>query len=69
MEKLYELVKNACDEQGTTIKKVEEAAGIGNGVVGKWRKGSARIASLEKISKVINIPTVDLVKAAVANDE
>lgn len=50
-----------CKLQGMSIRELEEKAGIGNGVVGKWRTKSPTLDSLEKVAKALRVPVVTLI--------
>ena len=53
---LYQKVKLLADSQKLTIKELEERSGLGNGVIGKWREGSANFSSVANVAKVLNVP-------------
>lgn len=58
--KVYDKISAICQEKNMSIKKLEEAAGIGNGVVGKWRTSSPNLQGLTKIAHVLGVRTSDL---------
>ncbi len=58
---VYERVAMLCRLQGMSIRELEEKAGIGNGVVGKWRTKSPTLDSLEKVAKALRVPVITLI--------
>ena len=60
---IYENVKALCERENITIKKLEERAGIGNGVIGKWAKGrEPNIAILRKVASALGVKVTTLLK-------
>ena len=60
----YEVIAQMAKERGISIKSLEEAAGLGNGAIGKWRTLKPNIGNLEKVAKVLNVKVIDIVKAS-----
>lgn len=52
---VYEKVKQVADEKKIRISALEKKAGLGNGVIGKWRKSNPRIESLKAVAKVLEV--------------
>ncbi len=53
---VYENVKEICRQQNISIRKLERAAGFGNGTIGAWRYVSPKIDSISKVAKTLNVP-------------
>lgn len=53
-------IRRLCEEHNTSIWALERALGIGNGVIGKWAKGSdsPRVGTLRKVADYFGV-TVD----------
>lgn len=52
---IYETVKKLADEKGLSIMEIEQAAGIGNGTIGKWRSAIPRLDSLQAVARVLEV--------------
>lgn len=59
---VYEKVKQVADEKKIRISALEKKAGLGNGVIGKWRKSNPRIESLKAVAKVLEVKVSDLIE-------
>lgn len=59
---MYEKVKALATQKGMSIAKLEKAAGLGNGTIGKWRTSEAgiRLASVRSIAKVLGVSIEEL---------
>lgn len=55
---IYENIVRLCNENGITVSKLETEAGIGNGIVGRWRYSVPRVDSLKKAADYFGV-TVD----------
>lgn len=55
---IYEKVKQICEDKGMTIMALESKAGIGNGVIGRWRESIPAIDTVSKVADVLDV-TVD----------
>ena len=60
---IYENVKELCEKKNMSIKELEEKAGLGNGVIGKWSKGvEPNIAILRKVAEALGVKIATLLK-------
>lgn len=59
---LYDKVKEIADERKMTICALEKEAGVGNGVIGKWRKSVGNIETVKKVAAVLEVPIDELVR-------
>lgn len=50
---IYDNIQSLCHEKGITIKDLEEATGIGNGAIGKW-KSKVKSPGIPLVTKVAN---------------
>ena len=64
-EKLVcDTIVKMCEERKMSLAALERAAGIGNGVIGKWRslERTPNLKSLEQIAKALEVPITELLK-------
>ena len=52
----YDAIKRICDDKGISIRALEIKAGIGNGIVGKWKKSDPSMSNLKKVAEALNVP-------------
>jgi transcriptional regulator with XRE-family HTH domain len=48
-------IEKLCRQKGITIRQLEHYVGIGNGVIGKWRKASPTASSLIKVAEHFDV--------------
>lgn len=58
----YEVIAQMAKERGISVKALEEAAGLGNGSIGKWRTLKPNIGNLEKVADCLGVSVVDIIK-------
>lgn len=59
---IYKKIIRYCEENHISIAALEKKCNIGNGTIGKWKKGGKpSLDTLEKISKVTGITVSELV--------
>lgn len=58
----YEVISQMAKERGISIKALEEAAGLGNGAIGKWRTLKPNIGNLEKVANCLGVSVIDIIK-------
>lgn len=58
----YEVVSRLIREKGLTIAEVERMAGLGNGIISKWKTLKPKIGNLEKVASVLGISVTEIVK-------
>lgn len=61
MSKILEVLNKYCEKNRTSIRALEEKAGIGNGTIGRWGESTPNLKTLKKISDTTNIPISKLV--------
>ena len=50
-------IREKANSKGMSLTQLEEAAGIGNGVIGKWKEVSMpNMRTLTKIATVLEVP-------------
>ena len=61
---IFDNIKRLCEKNGISIYELERSADIGNGTIGKWKDPdrTPNLASLNAISKVLNVDVADLLK-------
>lgn len=62
MESLYNKIKKICEDQNLTIMELEKRAGLGNGVIGKWRESKPLIDSVIKVANALDVPLEKLLE-------
>ncbi len=55
-------IKRLCAEKGICLKALEEATGIGNGVIAKWATGAPRIDTLKKVADYFGVTVDELLR-------
>ena len=56
------VIRQKANAMGMSLSQLEEAAGVGNGVIGKWRNASPNIETIQKIANVLKCKIEDLLK-------
>lgn len=59
---IYQRIKEACQQQGLSIRSLEQQAGLSNGSISKWVESSPTVDSLTAVTKVLGITMDDLCK-------
>ena len=52
---VYENILQLCKERGISISRLEQACGLGNGVVGGWRTASPRTDRLKLVADFFEV--------------
>lgn len=52
---MIERIKALCSEKKLTIQKLEAAAGLANGSIGKWGKASPKAESVAAVASVLGV--------------
>lgn len=55
---IIEKIRELCSEQGLTIQRLEQSAGLKNGCVSKWAVSDPKASNLKKVADVLGV-TVD----------
>lgn len=58
----YETIYRLAKERGISIKALEEATGLGNGTIGKWKTLKPNLGNLEKVATYLGVSVVDIIK-------
>lgn len=64
----YETIARLAKKRGVSIKAIEQATGLGNGTIGKWRSLKPNIGNLEKVANFLEVSVVDIIKACEESD-
>ena len=59
---IYENVKRLADKKGISLKQLEVKAGVGNGIIGKWRESSPTVDSIKAVADALGVKVADLLK-------
>ena len=59
---IYERIKKLADEKGISIYALEKKAGLKNGAIGKWRKSSPTLESLEAVANALEVSVGSLIE-------
>lgn len=65
----YEVIARMAKERDISIKALEEAAGLGNGSIGKWRTLKPNLGNLEKVANYLGVSVVDIIKESEKSNE
>lgn len=52
MDGIYERIEKLCEEKGISINKLESITNVGSSSIQKWKNGSVKSPSVEKLSKI-----------------
>lgn len=63
---IYENIKALCDKMGITISELEKRAGLGNGVIGGWKKSFPRADKLKAVADALGVTVDELMKEPAA---
>ena len=55
---VYDSIERLCSKQGISIRKLEIKAGVGNGVIGRWRFRTPKLATLQKVADALGVPLI-----------
>lgn len=55
-------IKKLCEDNGITVRQLEKQTGIGNGVIGKWKKSSPTIEKISKVADFFGVTIDTLIK-------
>lgn len=64
MATIYENIRQICAERGISQNELENMAGIGHGIVGRWQKTTPNITSLQKVAEALKVKLTDLLEEA-----
>lgn len=53
---VYDLVKECCEEQGISIKRLEETVGLGNGAIKHWKNNNPTLKAILKVADYFDKP-------------
>lgn len=58
---MYETVKELCKKKNITVAQLERNTGLARGAIGKWRKCSPQLNSLEKVADALGVSVTTLI--------
>lgn len=59
---IFEKVKRLANEKGISISALEKEAGLGNGVIRKWKTSSPNVDSLKAVAMVLDVKVSKLLE-------
>ena len=59
--KIYENVVRLLKERDKPVSWLEKEAGLGNGVIARWKESFPRVDNLQKVASVLGVELEDLV--------
>lgn len=60
---IYENVREICDKKGISITDLEKKANLGNGTIGKWKKGAMpNMDSVISVAEALNVKVDKLLR-------
>ena len=54
-------MRSLCEQRDISIAKLERMADIGNGTVDGWDQHEPRLGTLDKVSRALKMPLIDLI--------
>lgn len=59
--RIYDKIKELCEEKGMSIRQLEVSAGLKNGAISKWNDSSPTIKSLKAVADVLKVKVDKLI--------
>lgn len=53
---LFQKIKQLAEEKGTSIRAVENDAGLSNGTISKWDKSVPSVKNLQAVAEALDVP-------------
>ena len=69
MGNIFDNILKLCGQQSISIHRLEKQAGIGNGVIARWKTSSPTVANLESVADVLGVSITDLLRSNADNLE
>lgn len=66
---IFDNIKRLSEQQLISIHRLEQQAGLGNGVITRWKTSSPTVSSLESVADVLGVDITDLLKGNADNME
>jgi len=66
---IFDNILKLAGQQHISIHRLEIQAGIGNGVIRRWRTSSPTVANLESVADVLGVSVTDLLRSNADNME
>lgn len=52
---VYENIVKLAKKSGKTLGQIEEEAGLGQGIISKWKNGNPTLNNLQAVAKVLKV--------------
>lgn len=66
---IFDNILKLAGQQHISIHRLEIQAGIGNGVIRRWRTSSPTVANLESVAEVLGVDISELLRSNADNME
>lgn len=66
---IYKTVKRLAREKGLSVHQLEIKAGIGNGIISRWRVHTPCIANLIRVANVLEVDIDKILEEAIDSAE
>lgn len=66
---IFDNILKLAGQQHISIHRLEIQAGIGNGVIRRWRTSSPTVANLESVAEVLGVDISELLRSNADNRE
>lgn len=62
MSIIFDNISRLCEQQDISIHRLEKQAGIGNGVIARWKTSSPTVENLVSVADVLGVDISELLK-------
>ena len=59
---IYRNISTLAKKSGKTLVQVEEEAGLGHGIISKWKNGNPTLNNLKAVANILEVPIEQLLK-------
>ena len=66
---MVERIRELCKQRGTSITKLEQSLGFGNGVIGRWNKSKPSYDRVEKVASALGVPVAYITGETAENEK
>lgn len=63
--KIFDNIKDVCEDRGLSISALERKANIGNGTISRWNESSPRLDKIMAVAKALEVPLSVLIEEEV----
>ena len=62
MGNIFDNISKLCEQQYISIYRLEKQAGIGNGVIARWKTSSPTVENLMSVADALGVDITELLK-------